>query len=100
MSRSTRSCRDEWERILLTKEEVQLRTRIRARKSYNYWVNMWNRLKHIRGTSARTKAIWVVYEAINENHGWGYRSLAGYAEQSLNLFLHDIKAQKEGTGFE
>jgi len=81
-----------WERILLGKEEANRRKRVRARVKYRYWEETWKKLQKAKKPE---DFMWIVWEAINDHHGWHYLTQAGYAEEALNLFLQDIGIKQE-----
>jgi len=42
------------------------------------------------------EVMWLLWEAINDHHGFKYLTQAGYAEEALNLFLKDIGVKDGG----
>lgn len=75
-----------WERILLGKEEAARRKRVRARQKYTYWQKTWDKLQKAKKPE---DVMWIVYESINNLHGWHYLTQAAYAQEALKLFLQD-----------
>ena len=79
--------RKAWETILLGKKEAQRLDRVRKRKKYRYWQVVWEKVKKV---TKPEEVMWLIWEAINDHHGYVYLTQAGYAEEALNLFLKDI----------
>ena len=75
-----------WERILLGKKEAARRKRVRARQKYVLWQKTWDKLQKAKKPE---DVMWIVWESIDNFHGWHYLTQAVYAEEALELFLQD-----------
>lgn len=82
-----------WETILFGRQEAKRRKRVRQRRSYSYWERMWKKItqKNI------DEILWMVHTIKDRYHGYGYASHAHWAEESLALFLEDMKSQSSNN---
>jgi len=85
------NAKEEWEVILLGKEEARKRRKIRGRVSYRDWVKIHQDLKICK---TMPMLMHIVYGILDQRRAYGYRTRSRYAHESLELFLEDLANAK------
>lgn len=81
-----------WEALFLPPEEAKRRERVRKRKSYKYWKELFAFLKR---NPSKEEILRRIYTELDKWKAFGFRTQSAYSEESLELLLEDLKKGEE-----
>lgn len=80
------SSRDLWEKVFLPPEEVKRRQRVRTRKSYIEWLELYSFLEQNPSKEAIMRTF---YNVLDAHKAFNFRTMSDYALESLELLLKE-----------